>query len=180
MMKVHVEYPAEEFLKLVNTGKQIFQVGDKTFQAHTNSKRLQIIADNPYCVICDMQATVARLEQDYASEAIGRPPHFNIYGIDEQGNYILFTRDHIIPRSDGGTDDIINQQTMCQKCNAKKGASRLSQLSEKFVTRKTIFAAKQLLDHILASRMYNTYQDNEVRRLYHIQELNIFLANVDL
>ena len=48
--------------------------------------------------------------------------HINLYGYDEQGEEILFTKDHIVPKSKGGADLFDNYQTMCTVCNAKKGS----------------------------------------------------------
>ena len=48
--------------------------------------------------------------------------HFNLYGIDGCGDEVLITKDHIIPKSKGGTNHISNYQTMCQPCNGAKGA----------------------------------------------------------
>jgi 5-methylcytosine-specific restriction endonuclease McrA len=45
----------------------------------------------------------------------------NLYSDD--GSY--FTKDHIFPKSLGGADSMDNYQTMCWKCNAKKGNSIL-------------------------------------------------------
>jgi hypothetical protein len=47
--------------------------------------------------------------------------HFNLYGIDENNKEVLFTKDHTIPKSKGGLNHIDNYQTMCCKCNSKKG-----------------------------------------------------------
>ena len=44
-------------------------------------------------------------------------PHFNLY----TDNGILMTKDHIIPKSYGGTNNKANYQVMCTKCNGKKG-----------------------------------------------------------
>jgi 5-methylcytosine-specific restriction endonuclease McrA len=46
-------------------------------------------------------------------------PHFNLYG-KKDDKLILFTRDHILPKSKGGEDSQKNYQTMCEVCNMKK------------------------------------------------------------
>lgn len=43
--------------------------------------------------------------------------HFNLYADDGT----LMTKDHIIPKSKGGKDNVDNLQTMCTVCNSKKG-----------------------------------------------------------
>ena len=47
--------------------------------------------------------------------------HLNLYAIDENGKEILMAKDHIIPKSKGGANDISNYQTMCERCNEAKG-----------------------------------------------------------
>lgn len=47
--------------------------------------------------------------------------HFNLYGIDMNGDEVQLTKDHIIPKSKGGNNSIENYQTMCFKCNKRKG-----------------------------------------------------------
>lgn len=47
--------------------------------------------------------------------------HINLYGYDEQGEELLFTKDHIVPKSLEGTNSFDNYQTMCTVCNAEKG-----------------------------------------------------------
>lgn len=48
--------------------------------------------------------------------------HLNLYTVDDNGNEVLMTKDHIIPQSKGGSDDISNYQTMCEPCNKEKGS----------------------------------------------------------
>lgn len=45
--------------------------------------------------------------------------HLNLYAIKD-GEEILMTRDHIFPKSRGGTNSITNSQTMCKTCNELK------------------------------------------------------------
>jgi 5-methylcytosine-specific restriction endonuclease McrA len=46
--------------------------------------------------------------------------HFNLYAIDDNGDEILMTKDHIIPKSKGGRNHLSNYQPMCCVCNQKK------------------------------------------------------------
>lgn len=48
--------------------------------------------------------------------------HLNLYAVDNNGNEVLMTKDHILPHSKGGSDDISNYQTMCKICNEAKGS----------------------------------------------------------
>lgn len=48
--------------------------------------------------------------------------HINLYGYDKNGEELLFTKDHILPKSKGGLDHFDNYQTMCTICNAEKGS----------------------------------------------------------
>jgi hypothetical protein len=47
--------------------------------------------------------------------------HLNLYAINKEGNEVLMTKDHIMPKSKGGVDDLANYQPMCVKCNSLKG-----------------------------------------------------------
>lgn len=47
--------------------------------------------------------------------------HLNLYGIDKDGDEVLFTKDHIIPRSKGGRDVLWNMRTLCKMCNKIRG-----------------------------------------------------------
>jgi len=80
------------------------------------------------CVRCHLKAKFFALEKP-AHQKQDRY-HFNLYGVDAEGNEVLFTKDHIKPRSKGGKDHISNMQTMCLKCNGQKGNIPLFILAE--------------------------------------------------
>ncbi len=46
--------------------------------------------------------------------------HFALYG-EKEGVPVLFTKDHIKPRSLGGKATLANLQPMCKPCNQAKG-----------------------------------------------------------
>jgi len=68
------------------------------------------------CVRCKLEGTFFAKEQTAGEKSY----HFNLYGIRD-GEEILFTKDHIIPKSKGGPDKYTNYDTMCETCNSEKG-----------------------------------------------------------
>lgn len=66
------------------------------------------------CVNCGREGTYFKLESD---EPESNRRHFNLYSEDN----VMMTKDHIIPKSKDGKDNIDNMQTMCAICNEKKG-----------------------------------------------------------
>lgn len=73
------------------------------------------------CVECGLEGSFLVKERDLSQEKRNEPFHFNMYGINENGEEVLFTKDHIIPKSMGGANHVSNYQTMCKKCNEEKG-----------------------------------------------------------
>jgi Restriction endonuclease len=69
------------------------------------------------CVKCGLEAKFFVKEKAVPDEKY----HINLYGINEEGKEVLFTHDHIMPRSKGGKDHLSNTQTMCVHCNMAKG-----------------------------------------------------------
>lgn len=74
-------------------------------------KTFQLSGTN--CKGCGLQG------QYLALEKIGSLWNLNLYG-KKEGLEILFTRDHIIPLSKGGSDTFENSQTLCSPCNSFK------------------------------------------------------------
>jgi hypothetical protein len=75
-------------------------------------------------VTCGLPATHWALEGTLVKGKEIQNPHFNLYGLQEEKDQIkeiLFTKDHIIPDSKGGSGGLTNMQIMCTVCNTHKG-----------------------------------------------------------
>lgn len=74
------------------------------------------------CVKCGLEGVFFALEKDRKNkENINDRYHFNLYGFNENMKEVMLTKDHIVPRSKGGKNELGNYQTMCTKCNWDKG-----------------------------------------------------------
>jgi uncharacterized OB-fold protein len=110
-------FPLEEMRELLRDGlknNNMPKLGKYTMKM---SDRYKLFTrDETVCVHCGQKASF------WASQTTekGTRTHLNLYGINENGMVVIFTKDHIIPKSFGGYDDIDNYQVMCSKCNSKK------------------------------------------------------------
>lgn len=89
--------------------------GDKI---KVTSQRLQTFyLKGTKCVCCGLEGSYFVKEKAVPEENY----HFNFYGLNENSEEVLFTKDHIYPKSKGGKDSVENFQTMCVLCNKEKG-----------------------------------------------------------
>lgn len=78
------------------------------------SDTAKIVARNPRCCFCGAEATKV-----FVVEQLGG---FGIrFFTEKNGELILFTKDHKIPKSKGGRNRFNNYQTCCEVCNRLKG-----------------------------------------------------------
>lgn len=83
-----------------------------------NSQRFQtFFTKGLKCACCGIEGKYFGKEKDFNAARY----HLNLYVLDESGNEVLMTKDHIVPRSKGGASELYNYQTMCVKCNIAKG-----------------------------------------------------------
>lgn len=97
----------------------ISKPGQERFKAHgascaVTSLRLQNFAKSQTCISCGLQAKFFAVEEN------GSGWHLNLYGVSATGEEVLFTHDHTLARSLGGSDTPENTTTMCSPCNRAK------------------------------------------------------------
>ena len=122
------KYAIEEVLEKVPydcDGKPINDMPDdlvfNDLKVHMTSMRYRTFKKSGVkCVTCGIEGQYFMLEQPYLQENKSRA-HFNLYAIDEDGNEVQMTKDHIHPVSRSGRNMITNFQTMCAACNLNKG-----------------------------------------------------------
>lgn len=99
------------------------------------------------CVSCSLEASFFRKEKSNEAAIL------NLYGLGKNGRFVLFTKDHIIPESRGGTKALSNLQPMCEDCNSLKGDF----ITFRDKVGQTIKALKSFRDG-MKTRFKNTYK----------------------
>lgn len=85
-----------------------------------NSQRYEVFdVKGIKCVECGIEGKYFAKERFNENEVY----HFNLYAVNEEGQEVLMTKDHVIAKSNGGKNHISNYQTMCTICNVKKGSN---------------------------------------------------------
>lgn len=83
------------------------------------SQRYQLFAlKGLTCVSCGLEGQYFAKERSIGSSS---GYHLNLYALTDGGQEVLMTKDHILPKSRGGRDELSNYQTMCTVCNNQKG-----------------------------------------------------------
>lgn len=135
--------------------KRDYQINGQQYSVRMNSDRYFVFRDNPACVACGLQGTKMILDMNPGDHS----PHFNLYA-EEDGRYVLMTKDHILAKSRGGTDEIHNYQTMCACCNNLKGHYDLT--VEEVRTLRELYNNDQMLPRKELRDAVNTLRDEMI------------------
>lgn len=132
-------YGLEEVLPFIGEETHDFD-GDTIRMA---SVRLQLFRLSVVCVRCKLEGFYFAKERtiyyDRKSDRfwpLTTHFHFNLYGHGKHGNEVMLTKDHILPRSRGGLDELHNLQTMCAPCNSRKKDRMPNETDEEFAARR--------------------------------------------
>lgn len=93
-------------------------------QAKVSSQRTLLFKDNITCVCCGIKGAFYRKTASFVNGNLSY--HVNLYGSYPTGEEVLFTKDHIVPKSLGGKDKLTNFVTACSTCNSIKQNSTSS------------------------------------------------------
>lgn len=82
-----------------------------------DSDRYFVFQNSLKCISCGLLGEFFLLQR---LKKQGGRCHFNLYA-NVPGGLMMFTKDHIQPKSRGGKNHLSNYQTMCDQCNYNKG-----------------------------------------------------------
>lgn len=118
-----------ELLRDIVNCKDDYYTLPNGYKVRTSSLRYQTFNRSLECVKCGLKGRFLALERclsdkgGHEGNKEGQGFHLNLYALNDKGEEVLMTKDHIIPKSKGGPDLLDNLQTMCTNCNAEKGNS---------------------------------------------------------
>jgi 5-methylcytosine-specific restriction endonuclease McrA len=124
MLQQYVRYgtlsPEEVFDLVSGAPRDIVLFGMKV---KTTSVRYKVFKfKGVTCIECGLRGKFFAVEK--TKLAVGEPKdraHLNLYALDDKGNEVLMTVDHIVPASKGGIRKLSNLRPMCCTCNGKRG-----------------------------------------------------------
>lgn len=115
MERINKQYDLSILHTLKLNSEKTTLIDNVTVKCH--SQRYTLFLNNNKCVNCGIEGTVVFFEK---TERKAKHYHANLYA-QRNDELILMTKDHIIPKSKGGKDNLANYQTMCYNCNHTKG-----------------------------------------------------------
>lgn len=126
-----------------------FQVGLTSIRLRTFARD----ASNLRCAHCGLEGKFFSIDSHQKQLTY---THLNLFAINDKGEEVLMTCDHILARGLGGEDDLSNTQVLCSRCNAVKSKQ------ESLISNKI----RRQLDILMKSvKICNTLHNDAAREL---------------
>ena len=122
------DFTPEDVLPFIILNPRKGDVKDRVYAGYRvsmESLRYHVFAKSLACENCGIVGNVMRLE--YNDTDKNRTPdraHFNLYCVREGQEDVMMTKDHILPKSKGGKDNLDNLRNYCSPCNWERGDGR--------------------------------------------------------
>jgi hypothetical protein len=117
--KDNKRYSLDEVIPFIKRGKANKEEFDGDLIKLSSDRLVMFKEKGVKCVCCGIEGQFF-LKLKSKITKVTEPWHFNLYA-EKDGELILMTKDHIIPKSKGGPNHLSNYEPMCEHCNLKKG-----------------------------------------------------------
>lgn len=129
------------------------------------------------CACCGIKGEFLAVERNLHDKS--DKYHLNLYGLDKNGNEVLMTKDHILPKSKGGSNAQYNYTTMCAPCNnAKRNNDDKTVINSEI---STIFqSVNNLANRINVLKTHGIISEDELDEVTsNILDINYKITNIE-
>jgi 5-methylcytosine-specific restriction endonuclease McrA len=139
------EFTVEELLPHIGRDKP--KIEHNEYTVRTDTRTLQCFAEHGIeCQLCGLKGEFFVMEKNLRTQQT----YLHLYGVDTDDEIIMMTKDHIVPKSRLGSNDISNLRTMCERCN--NVLSQLNQARYRIKKRRDLKGYRKWLEAKNASR----------------------------
>ena len=116
-----VKLPLSRVLQHIGKPRKRVWADGKLYVLRLGGVRMKLLGRTQVCACCGLKGRYFWLDHSG-----NRPPHLNLYAVRRNGQEVLMTMDHVLPRAKGGKTEDGNVQLLCKPCNQKKRDLELS------------------------------------------------------
>lgn len=175
MLIYHVEVSLTEGFEILDKPKEERLLNGKRISACSGWKLFKSLQGQPIkCWRCGCEAD--RWVADKGRYDLIGGPVLNLYGVKD-GAVILINRDHIIPKSIGGIDEVGNLRPACAACNCDRGNQLTDEdiafykANPQFISRVRLEKGKKKAESAMKQKHSDEYKELAIKPFQAINEL---------